>query len=157
MGELILQILGRARVAARLEAGARPGGVFSRAIRTRGDAIPPGPPLHYVPGVAEGLGEADGTASGLALVSGVAELSGLAFVSGVAELSGLAFVSGVAELSGLALVSGVAELSGLALVSGVAELSGLALVSGVAELSGLGDGTTEGGVAAGVGVAAIGC
>ena len=34
---------------------------------------------HYVPGVAEGLGEAEGTASGLAFVSGVAELSGLVF------------------------------------------------------------------------------
>ena len=53
----------------------------------------------YVPGVAEGLGEAEGTASGLAFVSGVAELSGLAFVSGVAELSGLAFTSRQASLN----------------------------------------------------------
>jgi hypothetical protein len=75
----------------------------------------------YAPGVVDGLGEADGTAS----VSGV--------IDGLGEAVGTASVSGV--------VDGLGEGVGTASVSGV--------VSGEAEADGLGEGAAETGVALG--------
>jgi len=58
----------------------------------------------YVPGVAEGLGELVGTASGLELASGLGVPSGLGVVSGVGVTSGLGVVSGVRVVSGVGVV-----------------------------------------------------
>ena len=49
----------------------------------------------YVPGVAEGLGELKGTASGLGVVSGVVFISGVGVASGLGVVSEVVFVSGV--------------------------------------------------------------
>jgi hypothetical protein len=82
----------------------------------------------YVPGVAEGLGELDGTASGVELTSGLGVVSGVGVASEVGVVSGVGVASRVGVVSGFGVVSGAGVISGFGVVSGVGAISGFGVV-----------------------------